>query len=257
MSIQKIQASQIAQFNKLRVFYDDLSADQITSLEKYDFLEYVPNYSSADVIINSEPRQLKVQVNIGDSADLKESGTIDLLLNLYRGLMPEAYINYLLDKPSNNELFRVLKSLPGDVEGETAHDTFNGKYTTTLLQTLRKEYAIKMLNVIKSIIEEMHKGSYDRFLTGYSKTATCTTDDQIDGTGIWSPELLYAYVTNYLMWSVPTFVDIYNEYIDLRSNAFLRKQLKTFFRSLPEKLYTQALRDVYLDMMSSDEGKKE
>jgi len=253
MSLPSSQKIQVAQFNKLRIFYDDLTEDQVSTLEKYDFIEYVPNYSSADVIINSEPRQLKVQINIGDSSDFKESGIIDLLLNLYRGLMPEAYINYLLDKPSNNELFRVLKSLPGDIEGETAHDSFNGKYTTILLQTLRKDYAIKMLNIIKTIIEDMHKGSYDRFLSNYSRSQhTLCTDDHVDGSGIWSPELLHAYVTNYLMWSVPTFVDIYNEYIDLRSNAFLRKQLKVFFRTLPEKLYTQALRDVYLDAVSED-----
>jgi len=245
MSVQKMQ---IAQFNKLRIFYDDLTGDQIHALEKYDFIEYVSNYASADVIINSEPRQLKVQVNIGDSADFKESGAVDLLLNLYRGLMPEAYINYLLDKPSTPDMFRVLDSLPGEQSDENAHDTFNRKYTTVLLQGLRKEYAIKMLATIKQLIEDNHKGMYERFLATYSKSTV--TDDQIDGTGLWSPELLHAYVTNYLIWSAPTVADVYNEYIDLRSNTFLRKQLKIFFRTLPEKLYTQALRDVYLDAMA-------
>lgn len=247
MSIQKLQ---IAQFNKLRIFYDELSSEQATSLEKYDFIEYVPNYSSADVIINSEPRQLKVQVNIGDSTDFKESGVIDLLLNLYHGLMPEAYINYLLDKPSNSQLFHILKSLPGDTDTESAYDSFNGKYTNTLLQSLRKEYALKMLNTIKVIIEEVRKGSYEHFIYKYSGVSE--PDDQIDGTGIWSPELLHAYVTNYLMWTVPLFVEIYNEYIDLRSNVFLRKQLKTYFKSLPEKMYAHALRDAYLSEIFED-----
>jgi len=228
---------------KLRVYQDTLTEEQLNHLKRYGFIEYVDNYLSADTVINSEPRGLKIHLNIGESADVKESGLIDLLLDIYRGLTPDAYIEYLLGEASNDSLFGILKSLPGDTNDENAKESFNARYTKQLLQPFRKDYAIKILGAIKIATEELHEGSYARLISMYSRGQT---DINVDGQDIWSPELIYAFVSQYLMWTIPAVDTLYAEYVSQRSTTFLRQQLLEYFKSLPDKLYAQAIRECYL-----------
>jgi hypothetical protein len=72
------------------------------------------------------------------------------------------------------------------------------------------------------------------------------TDIVVDGQDIWSPELIYAFVTQYLMWTIPAVDTLYAEYVTQRSSTFLRQQLLDYFKSLPDKLYAQAIRECYL-----------
>lgn len=207
------------------------------NVEIFDFIEQVDNPEDADITISSDCSCFLFKPHIMIQVDHDQSILRNVLLDLYRGFSPESYIDYLISKSTNNTLCNILKSLPGEPGEENALMSFNTKFTTVLLQPLRREYSLKMLNSIKMTIEEIRSGSFNKFLEAYGATG------EPNGIGLWSPEMIRAYIRNYLDWTMPEVESLYSDFVEQRTGQFLRRQLEEYFKGLPEADYSSILRD--------------
>lgn len=220
-----------------------------------NFVQETKDINTADVVLTNLGK------DIGDTVEKSAHSAVYILLkgtgsdtasitktlfDIYYGFKHESCINYLINATPTTSLIRLLKGIEL-FPGRTHYSDFYSKFTDNNLLPLRKKYTNEMTSLLKSTIED-HGASYTSFITGYAGIDI----DQIDisGAGIWSPEMIYAYVTKYMLWDIPQLTKLYEEYEELKTGDYLRECLIEYYHTIPEKKYVKSLVDQLLIIFS-------
>lgn len=217
--------------------------------QSMNFVEIVDSPKEADVIVyNSDVKalsEMKVCIYVGNGS-VNAVPVLTSLLSIYRGMYHNSYLQYLIEETSTTRLCEILKTLDHS-PGRSHYSQFYSKYTTKDLMPLRKEYAIKLFGIIKQTIEE-RKASFSDFISEYLDSSVSYSTEIVSGKGPWSPEMIFSYITTYMLWDIPQLTEVYNEYLMVRNGPYLRDRLKEYYLDIPEKKYCDQLNDLFQEM---------
>jgi hypothetical protein len=197
------------------------------------FITIVDEPSDADVSVDVGPFRKLMHISVEDSTGILCDEEIrEELVRVFACKYPDEYGQYILEKTSVKNIINALKLQNIGEGGKTLYTQFFSEYTNILLSEIRVKYTVKMLEEIKKNMPGDTDDLFKKFLQRYC-CAEISTEINVTGFGIWSPELVFAYISEYLLWNLEPVNELYREYVNEKNVTFLGSSLRKYCKALP------------------------